>query len=324
MKDAVISEPGSLFGEPIELRDAAVASYIAMVKEGANIMYLVSDSVSTSRIKPFRDLFPERLINVGIAEQNLMGIAAGLANSGIIPVTGNAAPFLISRSNEQLKVDISYSNSNVKVTGLHPGFSYGTDGITHHEVNDICFVRGMPNFEIYVPCDPRECTQMLEYGVLKRQGPIYASLNTGKFPVITPDSYRFTPGLPVRFSEGKDLTIIALGTAVHDALEAAESLKGRVSCDIFALTSIRPFLPGMILESIRKTGLVITVEQHSTHGGAGSLVAELIAEHGLAARLRRLGVPEGSFTRNRTAPDNKAFFALDAAGIAKTLEKMLP
>jgi transketolase len=310
-------------GEPLELRDIAVISYIEMIKQGANIMYLVSDSVSTSKIKPFRDLFPERLINVGIAEQNLMSIAAGLANNGIIPITGNAAPFLISRSNEQLKVDISYSNSNVKVTGLHPGFSYGTDGITHHEVNDICFIRGMPNFEIYVPCDPRECKQMLEYGVLKRRGPIYVSLNTGKFPVITPDSYTFTPGLPVRFSEGNDVTIVALGTAVHDALKAAESLKGRVSCDIFALTSVRPVLSETIIKSIRKTALVLAVEQHSTHGGIGSLTAELIAGLGLGARLRCLGIPEGSFTRNWTAEDNKAFFKLDAAGIVKTLKEMM-
>ncbi|GHU82178.1 transketolase [Spirochaetia bacterium] len=306
-----------------ELRDIAVASYIDMVKQGVNIMYLVSDSVSTSKIKPFRDLFPDHVINVGIAEQNLMGIAAGLANSGVIPITGNAAPFLISRSNEQLKVDVSYSNSNVKVTGLHPGFSYGTDGITHHEVNDIVFIRGMPNFEIYVPCDARECKQMLEYAVLKRQGPVYVSLNTGKFPVITPNSYMFTPGLPFRFSEGKDITVIALGTAVHDTLKAAETLKNRASCDIFALTSIRPFLPETIIESIRKTGLVLTIEQHSTHGGAGSLIAELIAEQGLGARLKRLGVPEGSFTRNWTAPDNKAFFKLDADGIGKTLDEML-
>jgi transketolase len=311
------------FGEPMELRDAAVISYIEMIKQGVNIMYLVSDSVSTSRIKPFRDLFPERLINVGIAEQNLMGIAAGLANNGIIPITGNAAPFLISRSNEQLKVDISYSNSNVKVTGLHPGFSYGTDGITHHEVNDICFIRGMPNFEIYAPCDPRECKQMLEYGVLRRQGPVYASLNTGKFPVITPDSYTFTPGLPVRFSEGKDLTIIALGTAVHDALEAAVALKNRFTLDIFAVSSIRPFVEDTLIDSIRRTGLVLTVEQHSTHGGCGSLVAELIAEKGLNARLLRLGVPEGSYTKNAAADFNKNFFGLDVSGIIHSINTLV-
>ncbi|MDR2048643.1 MAG: transketolase family protein [Treponema sp.] len=309
--------------EARDLRDSAVLSYISMVKQGVEILYLVSDSISTSKIKPFRDLFPERVINAGIAEQHLMGIAAGLATSGIIPVTGNAAPFLISRSNEQLKVDISYSNSNVKVNGMHPGFSYGTDGVTHHEVNDICVIRGMPNFEIYVPCDSGECGQMLEYAVLKRQGPVYVSLNSGKFPVITPDSYIFKPGQPLHFSEGQDITVIAMGTAIHDVLKAAENLKGRMSCDIFALTSIRPFLPETLVESIRKTALVLTVEQHSTHGGAGSLIAELIAGQGLGARLVCLGVPEGVFTQNRTAADNKTFFNLDAAGIAKTLEKML-
>jgi transketolase len=219
-------------------------------------------------------------------------------------------------------VDISYSNSNVKVNGMHPGFSYGTDGITHHEVNDISCIRGMPNFEIYVPCDPRECRQMAEYAVLDRQGPVYTSLNSGKFPVITPDSYAFIPGRPVQFSQGRDLTVIALGTAAHDALKAVESLQGRLSCDLFAVTSIRPVVPGVLIDSIRKTGLALTVEQHSTHGGLGSLIAELIAENGLGAKLTRLGVPEGSFTKNWTAPDNKAFFKLDPVGIAETLRSL--
>jgi transketolase len=309
--------------EARDLRDAIISSYIEMVKQGADIVYLVSDSVSTSKVKPFRDAFPERVVNVGIAEQNLMGIAAGLANSGLIPVTGNAAPFLISRSNEQLKVDISYTNSNVKVNAMHPGFSYGIDGITHHEVNDICFIRGMPNFEIYAPCDPAECIQMAEYAVLKRQGPVFTSLNSGKFPVVTPGSYVFKPGHPVQFLEGKDITIIALGTAVHDVLSALEHEKKRMQCDLFAVTSVRPLVSDALVASIQKTGLVLTVEQHSTHGGVGSLVSELIAENGLGARLKRLGVPEGSFTKNWTASDNKAFFRLDSAGIAKTLEEML-
>ena len=306
-----------------DLRDAQIAAYIDLVREGADIYYLVSDSVSTSRVKPFRELFPERVINVGIAEQNMMGMAAGMANGGVIPVTGNAAPFLISRSNEQLKVDISYAGSNVKVNGMHPGFSYGTDGITHHEVNDICIIRGMPGFEIYSPCDSRECRQMTYYGVLNRQGPVYTSLNTGKFPVITPPDYNFKPGLPLQFSDGKDITIIALGSAVHDILEAVKNLKDTLSCAVFAITSIRPFMPAMLIDSIRRTGLVLTVEQHSTHGGAGSLVAELIAENGIGARLKRLGVPEGSFSKNWTQADNKAHFKLDAAGIAETIREMM-
>ena len=305
-----------------ELRDVQIAAYIDLIRQGADIYYLISDSVSTSKVKPLKELFPERVINVGIAEQNLMGIAAGMANGGVIPVTGNAAAFLISRSNEQLKVDISYTGSNVKVNGMHAGFSYGTDGVTHHELNDIAFIRGMPGFEIYSPCDPRECSQMTFYGVLNRQGPVYTSLNTGKFPVITSESHVFKPGFPIQFSAGKDITIIALGSAVHDALSAAESLGNTLSCAVFAVTSIRPFVPAMLLDSIRQTGLVLTVEQHSTHGGAGSLVAELIAENGLGAKLKRLGVSEGSFSKNWTQADNKVHFKLDAAGIAETIQGM--
>jgi transketolase len=306
-----------------DLRDAQIAAYIELVNEGAEIVYLVSDSVSTSKVKPFRDLFPHRVVNVGIAEQNLLGMAAGMANGGLVPVTGNASPFLVSRSNEQLKVDISYSQSNVKVNGMHAGFSYGTDGVTHHELNDISVLRGMPGFEIVAPCDPRECRQMARYGVLERTGPVYTSLNTGRFPVITPDDYSFRPGVPVRFAEGTAMTIVALGSAVHDVLEAAGRLGNALSCDIFSVTSIRPFIPDMLVESIRKTGLVLTVEQHSTHGGIGSMMAELIADNGLGARLKRLGVPEGCFSKNRTAPDNKAFFKLDAPGIAETAGAMI-
>ncbi|MDR3336592.1 MAG: transketolase family protein [Treponema sp.] len=306
-----------------DLRDSQMNAYMEMAKQGAGIVYLVSDSVSTSKIRPFRDRFPEKVINVGIAEQNLMGMAAGLANSGLIPITGNASPFLVCRSNEQLKVDISYSQSNVKVNGLHAGFSYGTDGITHHELNDVSVLRGMPGFEIYVPCDPRECRQMAEYGVLDRKGPVYTSLNSGKFPLVTPESYVFRPGYPVQFSQGADITIVALGSAVHDALDAAELLGGYASCEIFAITSVRPFFPGAIIESIRKTGLVLTVEQHTTHGGAGSMTAELIAENGLGAVLKRLGVPEGSFSKNWTAADNKVFFKLDPGGIRETVQNML-
>jgi transketolase len=305
-----------------DLRDTQISAYIKLAEQGAELIYLISDSSSTSKIKPFRDRFPDKVVNVGIAEQNLLGIAAGMANGGLIPVTGNAAPFLVSRSNEQLKVDISYSGSNVKVTGLHAGFSYGTDGITHHELNDVGVLRGMPAFELFVPCDPRECRQMVQYSVLERKGPVYTSLNTGKFPVITPDAYSFRPGLPVQFAEGRDITLVALGSAVHDVLEAAAGLKNVLSCDIFSITSVRPFLPGALIESIRKTGLVVTVEQHSTHGGAGSMVAELIADNGLGARLKRLGVPEGSFSKNWIAGDNKAFFQLDSAGIMEAMKTM--
>jgi transketolase len=305
-----------------DLREAQVETLIHLTQKGANIMYLVSDSVSTSKIKPFMELFPDRVINVGIAEQNLIGMAVGIGNGGFIPVTGNAAPFLISRSAEQLKVDVSYSNTNIKINGMHPGFSYGTDGITHHEVNDISVIRGFPSFEIYVPCDARECRLMTEYALFHK-GPVYMSLNTGSFPDILPPDHHFIPGKPIQVSQGTDVTIIALGSAVHDALKAAQALEQTCTMDIFALSSVRPLEAAALIESIKKTGKIITVEQHSTHGGCGSLIAELIADNGIGGRMIRLGVREGLFTQNAFAVNNKHAFGLDAEGISSAIKKIL-
>jgi transketolase len=305
-----------------DLREKQIETLIRLKADGMNVIYLVSDSVSTSKVKPFLARFPESVVNVGIAEQNLIGVAAGLANMGFIPFTGNAAPFLISRSAEQIKVDIGYSRSNVKLNGMHAGFSYGLDGVTHHEVNDVSVMRGFPSISIFAPCDGRECAYMTEYAA-RTQGPFYMSLNSGSFPDITDADSCWMPGLPIQAAVGRDITIICLGTAVHDALEAATLLKGRLSPDIFSLSSVRPFAGKTLADSIRKTGLVLTVEQHSTHGGCGSLAAELIAEQGLNARLFRLGVPEGSYTKNASPAANKKFFHLDAPGIMRTIESMV-
>jgi transketolase len=305
-----------------DLREKQIDTLIRLKDEGINIIYLVSDSVSTSKVKPFFSRFPDLVVNVGIAEQNLVGMAAGLANMGFIPFTGNAAPFLISRSAEQIKVDVGYSHSNIKLNGMHAGFSYGLDGITHHEVNDISVMRGCPPITIFVPCDGRECGYMTEYAA-GTPGPFYMSLNSGSFPDITDEDARWAPGKPFRAAQGQDLTVICLGTAVHDALEAAKALKNRFTMDIFAVSSIRPFSGDALADSIRKTGRVLTVEQHSTHGGCGSLTAELIAEKGLNARLLRLGVPEGRYTKNATPAFNKKFFNLDTAGIIRAIEDLV-
>ena len=305
-----------------DLRECQADKLIKLVEQGLPIVYLVSDSVSTSKIKPFMNRFPDRTINVGIAEQDLIGFAAGMANGGFIPFTGNATPFLINRAAEQLKVDVSYSNGNVKVNGLHAGFSYGTDGVTHHEVNDVGVMRGLPGFEIYVPCDGVECERLTEYAAAKN-GPVYISLNTGSFPDISHAYQAFSPGRPLQFAEGRDLTVIALGTAVHDAMEAIVSLKGICSPDVFALTSIRPMNPTPLTASFTKTGKVLTVEQHSVHGAAGSIAAALIAEQGLGAKLKRLGIPEGVFTKNALAQENKRFFGLDSPGIAAAIRDFL-
>jgi transketolase len=305
-----------------DLREKQMETLIQLRNQGLPIIYLVSDSASTSKVKPFLARFPDSVVNVGIAEQNLIGIAAGLANMGFIPFTGNAAPFLICRSTEQIKVDVNYSHANVKLNAMHAGFSYGLDGVTHHEVNDIGVMRGCPAITIFAPCDGRECAEMTRYAAAA-EGPFYMSLNSGSFPDVNGKDYRFVPGKPVQAAEGKDLTLVCLGTALHDALEAAAILKGRFTMDIFALTSIRPLDKRTLTDSIRKTGKVLTLEQHSTHGGAGSIISELIAEEGLGARLKRLGIPEGTFSRNAAASFNKTFFGLDGEGTARGIREFM-
>jgi len=160
---------------------------------------------------------------------------------------------------------------------------------------------------------------VIRVAVTKHKGPVYISLNTGNFADITPEEYQFIPGKPVKFSTGDDLTIIALGTAVHDVIQAQAILGETCKADVFAVSSIRPLDWTDLAASIKKTGNVLTVEQHSTHGGIGSLVAEHIAENGLAAKLTRIGVPEGTYTKNWIAVENKIYFGLDAEGISKTI-----
>jgi transketolase len=163
---------------------------------------------------------------------------------------------------------------------------------------------------------------MTEYAA-RTQGPFYMSLNTGNFPDITDKDSHWMPGKPVQAATGQDLTVICLGTAVHDALEAALILKGRFTMDIFSLSSIRPLDKSILVDSMRKTGKVLSLEQHSTHGGVGSMVAELIAGEGLGTKLKCLGVPEGTFTKNATASFNKTFFGLDGPGTARVIGEFM-
>lgn len=310
-------------GEKMELREIMVEKLIDAVNQNKNIVVLVSDSTSTSRIKLFQQKFPDRLINVGIAEQNMVGVAAGISMGGQIAVTANAAPFLLNRSNEQIKNDICYARTNVKLIGLNPGLCYGSLGPTHHSIDDISIMRGFGNILIFTPSDPIETEQILNFA-LDYEGPVYIRLDSASLRNIHDDSYKFRPGKPIRLLEGSDITILALGTAVHDVVQAAELLKNElITPEVISISSIRPFENDMIINSINKTGQVVTVEEHSTHGGLGSLTADLIAEKGLAARLLKLGIPEGSFAEACPRDYLKKKYRIDASGITEVCIKLL-
>lgn len=305
-----------------DLRDIMVQAFIAAADEGVNLAVLVSDSTSTAKISPFKDKHPDRLVNVGIAEQSLVGTAAGMALGGFVAVTTNAAPFLVHRANEQVKNDVCYTNTNVKLVGLNAGVCYGALASTHHAIDDVSIMRGFGNIHIFAPSDPLEAEQIFRHA-LAYDGPVYIRMDSAKFPMLHDDSYRFEPGKVDVLREGNDLSLIAMGSTVHEAVAAAQALaKKGIEVDVLNISSIRPLESKAILESLRKTGRAVTVEEHSVHGGIGSLVSELAAENGVGCRVKRLGFAEGKFATPGPRNEMRAHVGIDMQGIVKASLEM--
>jgi transketolase len=311
--------------EPIktDLRDVMVKSFIAAAESNIPIMVVVSDSTSTAKIGPFQEKFPDRVVNVGIAEQDLVGVAAGLALGGFVAVTANAACFLVARANEQVKNDICYSDTNVKLVGLNAGVCYGPLASTHHAIEDICVMRSFGNIQILAPSDPVEAAQIFSYA-LEHVGPVYIRMDSDKFPILHDESYHFKPGKADVLKKGKNLTIFAMGSVVFEAFNAAEQLTADgISVELVNISSIRPLDRKQIIESAAKTKKVITVEEHSVHGGIGSIVSEIVAQEGLAATVVRLGITEGQFAKAGPRKEIRAHYQIDLKGIVETAQTLI-
>ncbi len=277
------------------LANVMVQAFIDAVENGVDLVPVVADSTSTAKIAPFIKHFPDRLVNVGIAEQSMVGMAAGLALGGKVAVTCNAAPFLISRANEQIKVDVCYNNTNVKLFGLNAGASYGPLASTHHAIDDLAVMRGFGNIQIYAPSSPRECRQIIDYA-LQHQGPVYIRLDGKALPELYAENYRFVPGAVNTLREGHDLALVAAGSTVHEIVEAAQALaESGIQAQVVSVPSIRPCDTSALLAALTGCNAVITVEEHNVNGGLGSLVAEVLAEAGIGIPLKRLGIPDGEY-----------------------------
>ncbi|MBD8480368.1 transketolase family protein [Pseudomonas coleopterorum] len=297
------------------LATVMVDAFIAAVQAGVDLIPVVSDSTSTAKIGPFVKLFPERLINVGIAEQSLVGVAAGLGLAGKVAVTCNAAPFLISRANEQVKVDVCYNRSNVKMFGLNAGASYGPLASTHHSIDDISVMRGFGNVHIFAPSDGEECRQIVEHA-LAYDGPVYIRLDGKPLPTLHASDYKFKAGHVDILTHGHDVSIVALGSVVHEAVAAAEELtKEGISVQVINLSSIRPLQRDALLHALCATRAVVSVEEHNVNGGVGSIVAEVMAEAGLGRALIRLGIQDGEYASAGGRAPTRAKHQIDAAGI---------
>ena len=304
------------------LASVMVQAFIDAVDAGLDVVPVVSDSTSTAKIGPFMQRFPERLINVGIAEQSLVSVAAGLALGGKIAATCNAAPFLISRANEQIKVDVCYNQANVKMFGLNAGTSYGPLASTHHSIDDISVMRGFGNVQIFAPADAVECRQIVDYA-LRYHGPVYIRLDGKALPDVHGADYQFKPGQVDILRQGADVSIVALGSVVHEAVDAAALLAEQgIQAQVINLSSIRPLQRDVLLSALSGTRAVISVEEHNVNGGVGSLVAEVLAEAGLGIALIRLGIGDGEYAAAGAREPTRALHNIDAAGIVAAATRL--
>nr|WP_310616085.1 transketolase C-terminal domain-containing protein [Pantoea cypripedii] len=309
--------------EKKHLATVMVEAFIDAVNAGIDLVPVVADSTSTAKISPFIQAFPDRLINVGIAEQSLVGTAAGLALGGKVAATCNAAPFLISRANEQIKVDVCYNNTNVKLFGLNAGASYGPLASTHHSTDDIAVMRGFGNIEIYAPSCPQECRQIIDYA-LRHVGPVYIRLDGKELPILHDDSYQFAPGKVDVLRAGEDIALVGLGSAVHEIVAAAAQLSDLgISATVISLSSIRPCDKSALAAAMAHLPCVISVEEHNINGGVGSIVAEVLAENGSRARLKRLGVADGQYAIAGDRQTTRERLGIDADSVRRSALTLL-
>ncbi|ASA19756.1 transketolase family protein [Paenibacillus donghaensis] len=273
-------------------RQVICDTLLELAKDDRDIMVLASDSRGSAAMAPFANTFPEQFVEVGIAEQNLVGMAAGLAHSGKKPFVTSPACFLSMRSIEQIKVDVAYSRTNVKLIGISGGVSYGALGMSHHSVQDIAVARAIPGLAIVLPADRHE-TKKLTEALVKYDGGVYVRI--GRNPVedvYESDDYPFEIGKAVIVQEGSDITIIAAGETVRVALDAAQALaESGVSARVINMHTIKPLDEEAIIAAARETGRIITVEEHSIYGGLGAAVAEVVVQHH-PVPMKVLGIPD--------------------------------
>lgn len=282
-------------------RQVICDTLLRLAENDPDIMVLASDSRGSAAMGPFADTFPEQFVEVGIAEQNIVGIAAGLAHSGKKPYVTSPACFLSMRSIEQIKVDVAYSATNVKLVGISGGVSYGALGMSHHSVQDLAVMRAIPGLAIVLPADRHETKKMTE-ALVSYEGGVY--MRIGRNPVedvYESDDYKFVIGQASRMREGTDITIIAAGETVRVALDAyAELLEAGVSARILNMHTIKPLDEAAIISAARETGRIITVEEHSIHGGLGAAVAEVVVQHH-PVPVRILGIPDEPAIAGKTS-----------------------
>jgi transketolase len=263
--------------EQVPTRNGYGEGLVELGKKHDNVVVLTADLAGSTKVSDFQKEFPDRFIEVGIAEQNMLGVAAGLSLVGKIPFVSSYAVFSPGRNWDQLRVSGAYSNTNVKVAGAHAGISVGPDGATHQALEDIAITRVLPNMTVVVPCDYLQ-TKKATIALGEMNGPVYFRFAREKTPVFTTDETPFQIGKAEIFKDGKDVAIIGSGPVLYNGMLAAIELeKEGISCMVVNNHTIKPIDTETIIAAAKQCGAVVTIEEHQIMGGCGSAVAEVLA-----------------------------------------------
>ena len=262
-----------------DTRSGFGAGLTELGRTNPNVVALCADLIGSLKMDQFIEENPERFFQIGIAEANMIGIAAGLTIGGKIPFTGTFANFSTGRVYDQIRQSIAYSNKNVKICASHAGLTLGEDGATHQILEDIGLMKMLPGMVVINPCDYNQ-TKAATIAIAEHKGPVYLRFGRPSVPVFTPDNQVFKIGKAVKLQHGSDATIIATGHLVWEALEAAKALNEKgISADVLNIHTIKPLDDEAILKSVKKTGCVVTAEEHNYLGGLGESVARVLVKN---------------------------------------------
>lgn len=289
--------------------------------ENKDIVVLDADLSSSTKTKVFAEAFPDRFFNTGIAEANMIGVAAGLASCGKIPFASTFAVFGAGRAYEQIRNSVCYPRLNVKVAVTHSGLTVGEDGATHQMLEDITLMRALPNMTVTVPADANETKAIVRWAV-GYKGPVYIRMGRAKCDDIIPEDYKFVPGKSMELCQGSDVTIIACGIMTSKAVSAAKELeKQGIHARVINMSSIKPIDEEAIVKVAKETGAILTCEEHTVNGGLGGAVAEVLAKN-CPAIMSMIGTND-TFGESGTADSLLEKYGLTADHIVEEAKKLL-
>lgn len=309
------------YTETKDTRSGFGAGLLEAARENENIVGLCADLTGSLKMNAFENEFPERFFQVGISEANMMSMAAGMTIGGKIPFTGTFANFSTSRVYDQIRQSIAYSSKNVKICASHAGLTLGEDGATHQVLEDIGMMKMLPGMVVINPCDYNQ-TKAATIAIAKHEGPVYLRFGRPKMPVFTPEDQEFKIGEAVMLNEGTDVTIVATGHLVWEAIEAGHILAEMgINAEVINIHTIKPLDASTILKSVEKTGCIVTAEEHQMNGGLGDSIAQLLALK-RPSPIEMVAVKD-SFGESGKPSDLMEKYGLTRSDIVESVKKVL-